>query len=353
MCDSGGGGGGASYDNRESLRTRISNQNESKRYEQESARLAAETEAKNQLTEWEKTKGATLLADQARKAALNQELENAVLRQKQVQAQGGQYTGVEQKQAALSDVQNQIAALEAERTSFASSNPFQYDLTPIVSLEDLKSADTLRNEMNSLQSNPSTWREVQASPTMLSGGRSGNPMYFYRSLHDTVEVNPNDIIRKDGKMYYDPNASALNSQRAQLQQDLDKQSAFEQQEADKMKVFGDRYNQELQDAEAQKLQAAQKAAADQEAEAKQKALEQENLAKQSELDAIAARSAPSVSVNTLSPSAKTVAGNLAIAPLARMKSEPTKRSYTNNTNKVAADSAGLYRGQSNLMTSGG
>ena len=111
MCDSGGSGGGASYDNRESLRARISYQNESKRYKQESARLAAETEAKNKLTEWEKTKGVELRSDQSRKAALDQELEKAILRQKQVQAQGGQYTGVDQKQAALSDIQNKIAAL--------------------------------------------------------------------------------------------------------------------------------------------------------------------------------------------------------------------------------------------------
>ena len=188
---------------------------------------------------------------------------------------------------------------------------------------------------------------------MLSSGRVGGPMYFYRSMRDTFEVNPNDVIRKDGKLYYDPNAKSLANQRAQLQQDLDKQSAFEQQEAEKMKVFGDRYNQELQDAEAQKLQAAQKAAADQEAEAKQKALEQENLAKKSELNAIAARSSPEVSVNTLSTGAKAVAGAAPIPPLARIKSAPTKRSYTNNTNKVIADSAGLYRGQSNLITSGG
>lgn len=352
MCDSGGSGGGASYDNRESLRARISHQNESKRYEQEFARLAAETEAKNKLTEWEKTKGVELRSDQSRKAALDQELEKAILRQKQVQAQGGQYTGVDQKQAALSDIQNKIAALESERTSFSGSNPFQYDLTPIVSIEDLKSADTLKSELASLQSDPSQWREVTASPIMLDG-RAGGPMYFYRSMHDTVAVNPNDVIRKDGKLYYDPNARELNNRRTQLQQDLEKQSAFEQQEAEKMKVFGDRYNQELQDAEAQKLQAAQKAAADQEAEAKQKALEQENLAKKSELNAIAARSSPEVSVNTLSTGAKAVTGATPIPPLARIKSAPTKRSYTNNTNKVSADSAGLYRGQSNLITSGG
>lgn len=357
MCG-GPSGGGSSYDNRSSLRSTISFQNEAQRYEQETARLAAERAQKEKVREWNNQNYGTLLKLNDDIAKITKQLDSEKRMQASITAAGGQYT-MEPTQLKIQDLTAKKQALEDDLAKVSGSEPFEYKFNPVLTTDGLEGADSLKRKLDSLQ-NPNYSRSVSDSVLYVkSGGLEQGAKLYKIPINESsarsaqafkyVTELPEGYIEKNGAVYYEDAGDRQQrlSSMETAKKDYEDQKAFEDSERNKFDVFNADYIKSLEEAEAKKQEEAAKQAAELAAKQAEEEAAQAKLKEQMDKQTAAAKSAPTVADLTkvgatdatkLTP--KLEASNSAYRK--KLLSEVT------NSNQIQAPTTG-YSGQSNKL----